>query len=296
MNESVGKIITGIVTDKNEKAVFVQKAGVTYRLVAEDLSLYQLGDAVEGFAYVGKDGRYKLTPELPKSMIGRYGWGEVVRSRTDLGVFVDIGLPDKDVVVSMDDLPNEKDIWPKKGDRLLISLSVDDQERMWGKLADDSIFDGLARKAGKEMRNKDIAGTVYHPKLVGTYVFTDEGYLGFVHPSEREREPRLGEVVKGRVIDVKEDGTLNLSLMPRAYEVLEDDAAMILEVVKRSKENRIPYTDKSSPEDIKKQFGISKAQFKRSLGRLMKQKLVRQEAGYTILNEQPQEEKDNSNS
>lgn len=286
MNSSLGNIITGIVTDANDKAVFVQKSGITYQLMSEKPSDYQLGDTVEGFAYVGKDGRYKLTSQIPESRDGRYGWGQVVRTQSDLGVFVDIGLPDKDIVVSLDDLASEKELWPKKGDCLMISLYVDEQERMWGRLADDRIFEGISIRGNKEMHNQDISGTVYHPKKVGTYVYTDEGNIGFVHPTEREREPRLGEEVKGRVIGVREDGILNLSLMPRAHEVLEEDAAMILEILKRSKEKRIPYTDKSHPDDIKKQFGISKAQFKRSLGRLMKQNLVRQEEGYTVLNEQ----------
>ncbi|MDU1429079.1 MAG: DNA-binding protein, partial [Enterococcus faecalis] len=35
--------------------------------------------------------------------------------------------------------------------------------------------------------------------------------------------------------------------------------------------------------EIKQTFGISKAQFKRALGHLMKQKLIKQEDGKTIL-------------
>ena len=53
--------------------------------------------------------------------------------------------------------------------------------------------------------------------------------LGFIHPSERYAEPRLGEVLNARVIGFREvDRTLNLSLKPRSFEMLENDAQMIL--------------------------------------------------------------------
>ncbi len=52
--------------------------------------------------------------------------------RRDLGAFVNIGLPDKDMVVSLDEMPSMKKLWPKKGDRLMISLRVDEKDRMWG--------------------------------------------------------------------------------------------------------------------------------------------------------------------
>lgn len=92
---------------------------------------------------------------------------------------------------------------------------------------------------------------------------------------------RLGEQVKGRVIGVRPDGVLNLSLKPRAYEAISDDAQMILTIIERSADEQIYFTDKSDPEDIMKTFGISKGAFKRAIGNLLKQGLVKQEAGVT---------------
>ncbi len=115
------------------------------------------------------------------------------------------------------------------------------------------------------------------------YILTDDLYIGFIHPSERFQEPRLGEKVVGRVIGVRPDGVLNLSLKPRSHEVISDDALMILTFLERANDHQIPFTDKSSPDEIKQTFGISKAQFKRALGHLMKQKLIKQEDGKTIL-------------
>ena len=103
-----------------------------------------------------------------------------------------------------------------------------------------------------------------------------------MHESERSVEPRLGELVKGRVIGVKEDGSLNGSLLPRTHERLDEDAEGILTYLE-SRGGSMPYWDKSDPEDIQKRFGMSKAAFKRALGRLMKEGKVSQADGWTTV-------------
>ena len=71
-----------------------------------------------------------------------------------------------------------------------------------------------------------------------------------------------------RVIGFREvDRTLNLSLKPRSFEMLENDAQMILTYLE-SNGGFMTLNDKSSPDDIKATFGISKGQFKESTWRL----------------------------
>lgn len=285
MNKDLGTVITALVTDANEQAYFVQKSGVTYRLPKTEVEgEFDLGDTVEGFAYESMKKELSFTTNVPKSQVGHFGWGEVVEVRKDLGVFVDIGLPDKEIVVSLDFLSDIKSLWPKKGDRLMIGLTVDDKDRIWGEIADEELMRSLARiPQGDDWRNKDVTGTVYRLKMVGTFIITDDFYIGFIHPTEREVEPRLGEQVNARVIGVSPHGMLNLSLKPRVHEALEGDAQMILTLLQRSATQSLPYFDKSDPDDIRDYFGISKAQFKRALGRLMKAGLIIQEDGKTKL-------------
>lgn len=285
MNKDLGTVVTAMVTDENETAYFVQKSGLTYRLPkTEAKEALDLGDTVKGFAYESMKKELAFTTNIPKSQVGHYGWGEVIDVRKDLGVFVDIGLPDKEIVVSMDHLSEIKSLWPKKGDQLMIALSVDDKDRIWGVLADEEIMRSIAKAPqGDEWRNKDVTGTVYRLKMVGTFILTDDYHIGFIHPTEREIEPRLGEKVNARVIGVSPHGMLNLSLKPRMHEALEGDAQMILTLLQKSPDHTLPYHDKSDPDEIRDYFGISKAQFKRALGRLMKERLIIQENGQTKL-------------
>ncbi|QLL71789.1 DNA-binding protein [Ligilactobacillus salivarius] len=281
----LGREIIAKVTDFNDKYIFAQVEGLTFRMACDELlKAPKINSSLKGFAYINDNHQLQLTKKVPKVQVDRYAWGTVVSSRKDLGVFVDIGLPNKDIVVSIDDLPELPQLWPQKGDKLMIGLAIDAKDRMWGKLATPEMFQTISGMAKKNMQNKNVTATVYRLKLVGTFVITDDYYLGFIHPSEREVEPRLGEVVKARVIGVKDDGTLNLSTRPRAYEAISDDSQMILMALQHTSAKQLPFTDKSSPDEIKAYFGISKGQFKRAVGHLMKAGLVKQADGFLILN------------
>ncbi|MFT9004979.1 MAG: S1-like domain-containing RNA-binding protein [Liquorilactobacillus hordei] len=281
----IGHIIEARVTDQNDDLYFLQYEGTTFRLDKKEVEAELVkGALVSGFAYENEDHEMQITKKIPTTQIGRYAFGEVVASRRDLGVFVDIGLPNKDVAVSLDELPELTNLWPKKGDSLMIALRVDAKGRLWGTIASEEIFKGISGKADTSMKNKNVEAIAYRLKMAGTHVITSDFELGFIHPSERDREPRLGEHLNARVIGVRPDGTLNLSLRRRAYEAISDDAQMILAALQHS-EGVLDYTDKSTPEDIKDYFGISKGQFKRAVGHLMKAGLVKQTDGKMYLNE-----------
>ena len=119
---------------------------------------------------------------------------------------------------------------------------------------------------------------IYRTAKAGSWIFTIEGYKGFIHESQRRQEPRIGEKVEGRIIDVKEDGTINVSLLPRKHEAIDVDAEKIYEYL-LSRGGSMPYGDKSLPEDIDSVFGMSKGAFKRALGKLMKEGKVYQGNG-----------------
>ena len=145
-------------------------------------------------------------------------------------------------------------------------------------------FQRIARPAYNNMQNQNWPAIVYRLKLSGTFVYLPENnMLGFIHPSERFAEPRLGQVLDARIIGFREvDRTLNLSLKPRSFEMLENDAQMILAYLENNG-GFMTLNDKSSPEEIKATFGISKGQFKKALGGLMKAGKITQDAFGTEL-------------
>lgn len=81
---------------------------------------------------------------------------------------------------------------------------------------------------------------------------------------------RVGDRVSARVLKVREDGKLDLSVREKAFLQMDADAAMIM---KRMEEygGKLPFNDKVDPEVIKQEFGLSKNAFKRAVGRLLKE-------------------------
>lgn len=286
MNNLIGKILRGKVTDDNDKYYFVQIEGVTFYLdKAEILKPLKLGSQFKGFTYENEQHKLQITREIPAIREDHYGFAEVVKQKHGLGVFVNIGLPNKDVVVSMDELPTIKTLWPQEGDKLLISLVVDNKGRIWGHLADEEIFEAIARPVTKDMKNKNMTARAYRLKMSGTRLLTEDYHLAFLHPDERQMEPRLGQEVSGRVIGMLRDGSINLSTKPRAYQAIDGDAEMILATINHTVTKMINFSDKSDPAEIKSYFGISKGAFKRAVGHLLKAGLIIQENGTIKLKE-----------
>ncbi|MGP6451942.1 CvfB family protein [Streptococcus dysgalactiae subsp. equisimilis] len=283
MNDLLATVITGLIKEENANDYFIQKEGLTFAL-SKGEGERQIDDMVTGFAYTDMKQKARLTTKEISSTRTSYGWGEVTEVRRDLGVFVDTGIPNKEIVVSLDVLPEMKELWPKKGDKLYIRLEVDKKDRIWGIPAEPEVFQKMASPAYNNMQNQHWPAIVYRLKLTGTFVYLPENnMLGFIHPSERYAEPRLGQVLDARVIGFREvDRTLNLSLKPRSFEMLENDAQMIVTYLEANG-GFMTLNDKSSPEEIKAIFGISKGQFKKALGGLMKAKRIKQDATGTEL-------------
>ncbi|WP_283678818.1 S1-like domain-containing RNA-binding protein [Lentilactobacillus sp. Marseille-Q4993] len=284
MNNYLADVYTGKVTDENDEDYFVQIEGITFLLDKQEIQKpLKLGSMFTGFTYENEAHKLQITRDVPTIRKDHYGFATVVKQKRGLGVFVNIGLPNKDVVVSLDELPTVAQLWPQEGDKLMITLTVDNKDRIWGHLADEEIFQAISRPVTKVVRNKKVTATAYRLKMAGTRLLTDDFHLAFLHPDERQVEPRLGQVIEGRIIGELRDGTVNISTKPLAFKAIGDDAEMILATLEHSQDGMLNFSDKSSPDDIKKYFGISKASFKRAIGHLLKADKIIQKDGAIYL-------------
>ncbi|MGX7593730.1 CvfB family protein [Planococcus plakortidis] len=242
----------------------------------------EIGEEIEVFLYRNRQGGISATPMIPHILPSQYGWAKVLKVSPREGAVVDIGTT-REVYVLPADLPQVQDLWPKQGDHIFMTLRTDRYGDLYGRLATEEKVLELYERAPAEAYNKDLKARAYRLLPVGSFMLSvPENYRVFVHESEREAEPRLGEEKTVRVIDVKDDGTLNGSLLPRKQERLSDDAEEILRYLENAG-GQMPFTDKSSPDEIMEIFGMSKAAFKRALGRLYKERRIVQEDGWTKL-------------
>lgn len=280
MQIEVGNVLGLEVVRETEFGYFLSDGTTDVLLHKKDTTgEVSIGDKVEVFIYNDKVGRKSATMKIPKMIDDQYDWAEVVSVIDKMGAFVNIGLS-KDILVSGDDLPKLKSNWPAVGDKLFITLKVDNLNRLFARLATENIVQDLAFEAPKDCLNKPFKGRAYRVLKVGSFILTDDMVRCFVHEFEQLKEPRIGELVEGRIIGITEIGDINGSLLPRGFERMDADSQVIYDyLVGRGGE--MPITDKSTPEEIEKRFGMSKASFKRALGRLMKTEKVKQENGWT---------------
>lgn len=242
---------------------------------------WEEGQKVQVLIYRDRKGNMAATGYLPAIRKGSYGWAKVIKVTDRDGATVDIGST-QSAVVKAEDLPKLRELWPQVGDCLYMTLRTDREGGLYGRLATEEKIEELYVEAPTTVYNSDLEARAYRLLPVGTFLLSAKGmYRIFVHQSERVSEPRLGQEVKVRIIEVKEDGTLNGSMLPRKQERLSDDAETVWRYL-QSVGGKMPFGDKSTPEEIQEMFSLSKAAFKRALGKLMKDGKIEQHDGWTI--------------
>ena len=201
----------------------------------------ELGDPIEVFLY--KD----------SSDVGR------------MGAFLDWGL-EKDLFLPF----KEQTEKVEKGDRCLVSLYVDKSERLCATM---KIYH-LLQTDSPYKKDDIVTGTVYEVNRdLGAFVAVDNLYSALIPKREMYGRMYPGQEIEARVAAVKEDGKLDLSVRGKIPEQMDKDAELILECIETCG-GKLPFTDKADPERIKAEMGMSKAAFKRAVGRLLKQKKI----------------------
>ena len=244
----------------------------------------QIGDSVDVFLYANRRGELTATMNMPNMTHGTFGWAKVVRIDDNEGVYVDIGSS-FEVLVNRNDMPQVRSLWPRQDDELYMTLRTDLGGEIFGRLATEERVLEQITKAEPSVFNMNFKARAYRLLPIGSFMISvPDNYRIFIHNTEQEKEPRLGQEVDVRIVDVHDDGTLNGSMLPRVEQRMTGDAKIIFDYLTDAG-GKMPFTDKSSPDEILEMFSMSKASFKRALGRLMKERKITQADGWTTLTE-----------
>lgn len=223
-----------------------------------------IGDLIKVFIYKDTEDRIvATTKEVPVTL------GELavlkVKEVSNIGAFLDWGLI-KDLFLPY----KEQTSKVKAGDLVLIALYVDKSNRLCATM---KVYDLLSTNSGYK-KDDLVTGFVYDKiDSFGVFVAVDNIYSAMIPKNELYSSVNIGDTVHARVISVREDGKLNLSLRDKAYIQIGSDSEMILNRLKTS-DGFLPYNDSSDPELIKSEFNISKNAFKRAIGKLYKDGII----------------------
>ena len=219
-----------------------------------------VGDEIEVFVYRDSKDRMITTTTNPKLAMGEVA--ELTVSQvTKFGAFLDWGL-EKDLM-----LPYKQQLFRvKEGDKVLVSLYIDKSGRLCATM---NVYQNL-RADSTYKKDDQVKGRVYTiSEEFGAFVAVDNIYSALIPKKEMYGQVRAGEDITARVTEVKPDGRLTLSIREKAYIQIEKDAQEILSIID-SYDGVLPFNDKVSPEIIKRETGMSKNEFKRAVGNLLK--------------------------
>lgn len=221
----------------------------------------RVGDRLKVFVYLDSQDRLIATVREPKLQMGQVAELTVAQVNK-FGAFLDWGL-EKDLLLPFKQQRGRVE----QGQKVLVSAYVDKSGRLCATM---NVYNNL-RTDSPYTTGDQVTGRVYeHSDKFGAFVAVDNLYSGLIPAKELYGEIELGRDVTARVTRVLEDGRLNLSVREKAYLQIDRDVEKILELLD-SYEGSLPFNDKAAPEVIKHETGMSKNEFKRAVGRLLKE-------------------------
>lgn len=235
----------------------------------------EVGEKIELFVYMDIEKGLMGTLRSIYGQVGELAYLHVVNV-SEMGAFLDLGLG-KDVLI----LKNKMEAELKIGDDVLVALILDNKNRIGATM---KISDYIEVRHESTV-GEEVSGIVYRVNEdMGIFVAVEGKYHGFIHNNKLTKKYKVGETVNAKIVKIRDDGKLELAFRDISYKVMDSDAQVILDFMMKNKGIML-INDDSSPEEIKRVFGISKKAFKRAVGKLYKeQKIDKAGLGFKIIN------------
>lgn len=254
----VKKVEFGVYLAESMESATEQKVLLPGRQIPPERTV---GDEIEVFIYKDSKDRLIATTNMPKLTLHQVGVLTVAQVGK-IGAFLDWGL-EKDLLLPY----REQTAKVEEGQAVLAAVYIDKSSRLCATM---NVYEYLDLNS-PYCKDDRVEGTVYEiSREFGAFVAVDNRYCALIPKKELYGEIRIGDWIKARVTDVKEDGKLDLSVREKAYLQMGTDAGKVMEAIE-SFDGALPFTDKASPEVIRREMQMSKNEFKRAVGRLLKE-------------------------
>jgi len=226
----------------------------------------KVGDWLDVFIYLDSEDRLICTTETPRVKVGECANLKVV-STTPIGAFVDWGLS-KDLLIPFGEQVTSMEV----GQSYPVFAFIDPRtKRITG-----------STKIGRHLSEMALYLAPEQPVEFLIYQRTDLGYMGVIENrclgllfhQDILQPIDIGQRLQGFVKEIRIDKKVTLCLQLQGQEARDELSQQILDDLKANG-GTSTLTDKSSPDAIYKKFNASKASYKRALGALYKQRLVK---------------------
>lgn len=234
-----------------------------------------VGDDIEVFIYRDSEDRIIATTLEPKIQLNQFACLQV-KSVTAIGAFLDWGL-EKDLFVPF----REQNKKMEEGRWYAVYLYLDEEtDRLVASCKVNRYFEkeNIDLQIGQEV---DLL--IFEETDLGVNAVINNKYKGLIYENEIFQRIKIGTRTKGFVKNIRDDNRVDLSLQKQGYANVEPNAERILEKLKANN-GFLDVTDKSDANYVMYQLEMSKKTFKKAIGALYRQKIIRIEEDGIYLN------------
>lgn len=228
------------------------------KYVSEDMNI---GDTLNVFIYTDSEDRLVATTLKPDGVVGDFVFLEA-KDVASFGTFMDWGL-EKDLLVPK----SEQQDRMVPGKKYLTKICFDDMtQRVYGttKISVNCDKDITDLKVGQK-----VELLIHSFTQIGIMAVINNRYFGMLYINETYQDLSIGDTCTAYIMRLREDNKIDLTLKKPGYDSVKGSAEIIVSLLEQAG-GFIPCHDKSSPEEIKTVFSMSKKEFKRAIGGLFK--------------------------
>ncbi len=223
------------------------------------------GDTVLAFVYTDSEDRLVATTETPAAQVGQCAHLKVA-AVTTVGAFLEWGLL-KDLFVPY----QQQKLKMEKGRWYTVYIYLD---KLTNRIAASAkIEDFLDTTPSLFAPNEAVDLLVYEQTDLGYKAVINHTHTGLLYANEIFRTLRIGQHVQGFVKKVREDERIDIALQKQGFIGMDDVSKSVLNALNKS-DGFLALTDNSTPESIYLALGISKKNFKKSVGILYKRRII----------------------
>lgn len=222
----------------------------------------EIGDFVDVFIYRDSEDRAIATSLEPYGTVGEFAY-LTVNAATSLGVFMDWGLP-KDLFVPFKQQRDNMVV----GKSFLVFIHLDTQtDRIVASAKIERFLDEDVSILSEGMQ---VDLLPYEYTDMGIKALINQRHLGVLYRDEVFKNIELGKTITGFIKKIREDQKIDLALVEQSYNRIESSKSDVYQQLQAAN-GFLPFNDKSDPAAIYRTFGMSKKDFKKTIGGLLKE-------------------------
>ena len=233
------------------------------KYIPEDLKVL---DFTTVFVYTDSEDRPIATTLTPKAKAGSFACLDVV-DVNGYGAFLDWGL-EKDLCVPYGQ--QEKEL--SYGEKCCVYVKCD---QVSNRVVGISKLKPFFNRDLSELKvGQTISGMVCEYHDLGVKLVLDNQYDGMAFKVDYFEDLKIGDVKDGVITDIREDGKVTVRIRKVGLDAVSDIKEKILEKLDING-GKLDLHDKSTPEEIKYAFNVSKKIFKQAIGHLYREKKIK---------------------